>query len=45
MNVRRKVFAAFCGFIGGVLLLPLVVVAWPFIVAAFCFNEQDGGEM
>ena len=38
----RKTIAALCGLVLGIATIPLVaIVAWPFLVAWFLYNEEE----
>ena len=37
----RKILNALLGLVAGIVTAPLAVVAWPFAVAIFMYNETD----
>lgn len=37
----RKIYAGLVGFVAGVVVLPLVAVAFPFVLAWWLYNEED----
>lgn len=37
----KRIFNAALGFVAGIVSVPLAVVAWPFAVAIFMYNETD----
>ncbi len=40
----KRIFNAALGFVAGIVSAPLAVVAWPFAVAIFMYNETDEEE-
>lgn len=39
-RMTRKLLAALFGFVAGIVTAPLALVAWPFMVAVFLWNEE-----
>lgn len=39
--MKRKLFNAALGFAAGVFTAPLAMVAWPFALASFLYNETE----
>lgn len=37
----RKIATALLGFVAGIVSIPLVMIAWPFVCAWFIYNETE----